>query len=134
MRVDGEKELLKRREKRRNFKNRIKNKHYKVSWINFIESYCVKITDIPIHLINQIKDQSILRAKESKRREEKNKSERISYLFLIRMDYTPRKLQLKLMKNLTQMYADPTKSNVKREKRDYLKSARKENTFREKNE
>jgi hypothetical protein len=27
---------------------------------NFIESYCVKITDIPIHLINQIKDQSVL--------------------------------------------------------------------------
>ncbi|CRK86402.1 CLUMA_CG000250, isoform A [Clunio marinus] len=24
---------------------------------NFIESYCVKITDIPIHLINRIKDQ-----------------------------------------------------------------------------
>lgn len=65
---------------------------------NFIESYCVKITDIPIHLINQIKDQM-------KRREEwKN----LSYLFLIRMDYTPRKLQSKLMRTLTtltQMYS-----------------------------
>lgn len=27
-----------------------------------------------------------------------------SYLFLIKMDYVPRKLQTKLMKTLTQMY------------------------------
>lgn len=32
-------------------------KHYECETENFIESYCVKIADIPIHLINQIKDQ-----------------------------------------------------------------------------
>lgn len=65
---------------------------------NFVESYCVKITDIPIHLINQIKDQM-------KRRRERTKKEwNRSYLLLIRMDYTPTKLQSKLMRILTQMY------------------------------
>lgn len=78
---------------------------------NFIESYCVKIANIPIHLINQIKDQEselALRLGRGwltgcQRRGEKNGI--FSYLFLIRMDYTPRKLQSKLMRILTQMYA-----------------------------
>jgi hypothetical protein len=71
----------------------------------------VKIANIPIHLINQIKDQEselALRLGRGwltgcQRRGEKNGI--FSYLFLIRMDYTPRKLQSKLMRILTQMYA-----------------------------
>lgn len=72
---------------------------------NFIESYCVKITDIPIHLINQIKDQKqqASQAREGEKKVEEWNLPR-SYLFLIKMDYVPRKLQSKLMKTLTQMY------------------------------
>lgn len=72
-------------------KQRISTTKRKITlWVrNFIESYCVKITDIPIHLINQIKDQSVAT---------KGKEWNLSYLFLIRMDYTPRKLQSKLMR------------------------------------
>jgi hypothetical protein len=66
----------------------------------------VKITEIPIHLINQIKDQSILASAAAA----KEKKRIFSYLFLIKMDYIPRKLQTKLMKTLTQMYTLFTKA------------------------
>jgi hypothetical protein len=75
---------------------------------NFIESYCVKIANIPIHLINQIKDQESELAPSHERgcdaKWRRKRKESFSYLFLIRMDYTPRKLQSKLMRILTQMY------------------------------
>lgn len=86
---------------------------------NFIESYCVKITEIPIHLINQIKDQSILALATATNK----KNGIFSYLLLVKMDYTPRKLQTKLMKTLTQMYTLFLKAFRERRggKEDYLK-------------